>query len=208
MKGWRPISVTYQPATVASQPEKVIAASSRSIGAAARLRHPAATAKSHRPDQLGQQHRHPDADHRAKGEEQRRDRRMRIAGIRSGPGSRRRGRGVRIRLAELGHADRQVVARSVSVGHREQQQGRALSVFQIAFHGGDLLRLVLERVEAVRVADDDLQRRSANAASVRPTRITLRCRALADAAQHLPCRRPASRKATRQRRGQQHVRQA
>ena len=53
MKGWRPISVTYQPATVATQPEKVMPASTHSSGRGKAPAPPArAPRHSHQPTQL------------------------------------------------------------------------------------------------------------------------------------------------------------
>jgi hypothetical protein len=46
----------------------------------------------------------------------------------------------------------------VLVGHGEQQKRRAALGLPDAFHRGDLLRLVLQRVQAVQIATKDLQR--------------------------------------------------
>ena len=52
MKGWRPISVTYQPATVATQPEKVMPANSHSSARGSRAGCQRARRYSHQPSQL------------------------------------------------------------------------------------------------------------------------------------------------------------
>ena len=52
MKGWRPISVTYQPAMVATQPAKVIAANSLSMGRGIRSKSQPSRQCRHRPIQL------------------------------------------------------------------------------------------------------------------------------------------------------------
>ena len=70
--GWRPISVTYQPATVATQPEKVIATSTRSSHGA----HGAAAAQLPGAEPRHSQHQHAHADHDAKAAEHRRHRRV------------------------------------------------------------------------------------------------------------------------------------
>jgi hypothetical protein len=52
MKGWRPISVTYQPATVATQPEKVMPARPHSSGRGSCCAAQPRRRYSHRPAQL------------------------------------------------------------------------------------------------------------------------------------------------------------
>ena len=76
MNGWRPISVTYQPASVATQPEKLIAVSPHSNARGNRSASHARAAQHPPAGPAEQQHQHADADHQAKAEEQRRDRRM------------------------------------------------------------------------------------------------------------------------------------
>ena len=73
MNGWRPISVTYQPATVATQPEKVIAAQATTAArAAGRSAAQPLRRHSHQPTQLVASISTPDADHHAEGPEHRR----------------------------------------------------------------------------------------------------------------------------------------
>ncbi len=48
---------------------------------------------------------------------------------------------------------------SSSLGHANSTRSARLAAVPVRFHGGDLDRLMLRRVEAVRVADHELQRR-------------------------------------------------
>ena len=73
-QGWRPISVVYQPASVAIQPEKAMADEGRRASASAapatpRLRR---AHQERRALQLSEQHHHAGADHHAEGPEHRR----------------------------------------------------------------------------------------------------------------------------------------
>ena len=87
---------------------------------------------------------------------------------------------------------------------REQAQRRAALGFPNRLEGGDLLRLVHERVKPVHVAGDDLQRRG-DRRDRQADAQHLRRRAAGDTAQELPRRQAAEEKRDRQDRRQQHV---
>ncbi len=73
--------------------------------------------------------------------------------------------------AELRDLDRSMDRLRRRVGQAEQDQRRAVRMaFEMALHRHDLGRLVLERVEAVQVADEDLHRRDQGQPSTSPSR--------------------------------------
>ena len=88
---------------------------------------------------------------------------------------------------ELGHLDRIVGAAFLLVGQAEQRQRRALFGVPDALDGGDLGRLVLQRVQAVQVARDDLQRDGDGRGDHRRAQRAVRAR-VGGVAQELPGR--------------------
>ncbi len=151
------------------------------------------------------QHQHAGADHDAKAPEHRRHRRVRALELVQAAD-------LAVQLmrqdqaGELGDRDLEVVAACGLVGPGEQQQRRALFRLPHPFHRRHLLRLVLQRVQAVQVTGDDLQRdqhrtqRQAGAQRLAGPGLRL-------AAQHLPGGHTGQQKGHRQPRGQQHMHQ-
>ena len=110
--------------------------------------------------------------------------------------------------AEARDLDREVVDLALHVGPAEQHQRHALAgpVFPVAFDGGDLRRLVLQRVEAVQVADQDLDRRDEQQHPHRH-RHHGADRGVVAAAQQMPGARRADDERRREEGGDRHVRQ-
>jgi hypothetical protein len=77
---------------------------------------------------------------------------------------------VRIRLASFGIAISKWFSCALLIGNREQQQRRAARGLPQSFHRRDLDRLVFARVEAVDVADHDLQIGAATASTLMAVR--------------------------------------
>jgi hypothetical protein len=96
---------------------------------------------------------------------------------------------------QLGDADLEVVAARGFVGHREQQQRRAALGLPDAFHRRHLLRLVLQRVQPVQVAGQDLQR-DQHRGHRQPVRSAFGVEALALPLSSCQALTPASTKAT------------
>ena len=112
------------------------------------------------PNSADRDHEEADADHDAEREEhRRRPAAARAAARSSGPGNSPFGSCVRMSEAPRGI---EISKRFVSVfssGQAKMWKSPGLRAVPVRLHGGDLDRLVLERVEPVLVADEELQRR-------------------------------------------------
>ena len=167
---------------------------------------PAGTPAEPHADPGGGEHQHPHADHDPKGEKDRRDRRMAVLEL---------VQALDLAVDAVGEdeacqaRDRNLVSIRPRrlVGPGKQQQRRAARGLPDAFHRGDLLGLVLERIEAVQVAEEDLQRRCdgrKHEADAQHARRRLRGAALED----LPRAQPGQQEGAGQRRCGEHVREA
>ena len=158
MNGWRPISVTNQPATVATQPENVIAANAPQQRTRQACAAPSCCAgTSTTPSQLVASISTPMPTI---------TRNAQNTGSTGGWRSRKLVQALDLAVelvaqdeaGQLGDRDLEVVLALVAVGDGKQQQRRAALGVPQAFHRRDLLRLVLQRVQPMLVADEDLQR--------------------------------------------------
>ena len=108
----------------------------------------------------------------------------------------------------VGQLDRVVVAALLLVGDREEHQRRAALGVPDRLHRGDLGGLVLERVEPVQVAHDDLHRDRAPRRRRSPARSVFAALASPARLQQPPRRQPRHHERRGEPRGEQHVREA
>ena len=158
MKGWRPISVTYHPAMVATQPAKVIACEQLEH----RSRHPgeipAIAPMSPETDPTDQQHQDAGPHHDPKRPEQGKDRRMRRWKLVQ-PLDFAFSVVPKDQAREFRHRQLETVRSCRIIRDREQKQRRAPRCFPDALDRRDLLRLMLERIEPVKITRHHLRGR-------------------------------------------------
>ena len=158
--GWRPLSVTIQP----RRSPRRSRATSRARRAAGTSAYRTASPRhhSHAPTSPAAIIKRPIADHDAEREEHRHQRRTvgRRHALEAGKQAVRvvrEDQRAAVRDRDLEHGS----SRSSRPARRRCTKRAGLAAVPVRLHGGDLDRLVLQRVEPVLVADEELQRRRA-----------------------------------------------